>query len=108
MLPYSIDRDSFSTEEKEHTTMVTQNNIRSKFIGLRTVLVILKNGVHSLKINALLDDASTKSYMNANNATELGLQGKSRKENPQKLTQLNSRSHPRHLVGKRTAQKTPT
>ena len=26
---------------------------------------------------------------------------KSRKENPQKLTQLSSRSHPRHLVGKR-------
>ena len=25
---------------------------------------------------------------------------KSRKENPQKLTQLSSRSHPRHLVGK--------
>ena len=30
---------------------------------------------------------------------------KSRKENPQKLTQLSSRSHPRHLMGKRTAQK---
>ena len=30
---------------------------------------------------------------------------KSRKEIPQKLTQLSSRSHPRHLVGKRTAQK---
>ena len=30
---------------------------------------------------------------------------KSRKENPQKPTQLRSRSHPRHLVGKRTAQK---
>ena len=29
----------------------------------------------------------------------------SRKENPQKLTQLSSRSHPRHLVGKSTAQK---
>ena len=29
----------------------------------------------------------------------------SRKENPPKLTQLSSRSHPRHLVGKRTAQK---
>ena len=28
---------------------------------------------------------------------------KSRKENPQKLTQLSSRSHPRHLMGKRTA-----
>ena len=30
---------------------------------------------------------------------------KSRKKNPQKLTQLSSRSHPRHLVGKRTAHK---
>ena len=30
---------------------------------------------------------------------------KSRKENPQKLTQLSSSSHPRHLVGKRTALK---
>ena len=29
---------------------------------------------------------------------------KSRLENPQKLTQLSPRSHPRHLVGKRTAQ----
>ena len=26
---------------------------------------------------------------------------KSKKENPQKLTQLSSRSHPRHLVGKK-------
>ena len=33
---------------------------------------------------------------------------KSRKENPQKPTQLSSRSHQRHLVGKRTAQKTPS
>ena len=33
---------------------------------------------------------------------------KSRKETPQKLTQLSSRSHPRHLVGKRTAQKDTT
>ena len=32
-------------------------------------------------------------------------QCKSRKKKPQKLTQLSSRSHPRHLVGKRTAQK---
>ena len=32
----------------------------------------------------------------------------SRKENPQKLTQLSSRSHPRHLVGTKTAQKDTT
>ena len=30
---------------------------------------------------------------------------KSRQENPLKLTQLTSRSHPRRLVGKGTAQK---
>ena len=30
---------------------------------------------------------------------------KCRKENPQKLTQLSSRSHPRHLGGKKTVQK---
>ena len=30
---------------------------------------------------------------------------RSRKKNPQKLTQLSLKSHPRHLVGKRTAQK---
>ena len=34
-----------------------------------------------------------------------GAKSKSRKPNPQKLTQLSSRSHPRHLVGKKTAQK---
>ena len=36
------------------------------------------------------------------------LHRKSRKENPQKLTQLSSRSHPRHPAGKRTAQKETT
>ena len=41
-----------------------------------------------------------------NNCTEdSGSVCESRNENPQKLTQLSSRSHPRHLVGKRKAQK---
>ena len=39
------------------------------------------------------------------NASRLVMTIKSRKENPQKLTQLSSRSHPRHLVGKSPAQK---
>ena len=73
------DRDSSLTEGKEQTTMVTQNNIRANFIGLRTVPVILKNDKGSLKINALLDDASTKSYINADVAAELGLQGRTEK-----------------------------
>ena len=73
------DRDSSLTEGKEQTTMVTQSNIRANFVGLRTVPVILKNGERSLKINALLDDASTKSYINADVAAELGLQGRTDK-----------------------------
>ena len=72
-------RDSSLTEGKEQTTMVTQSNIRANFIGLRTVPVILKNGKRSLKINALLDDASTKSYINADVAAVLGLQGRTEK-----------------------------
>ena len=36
----------------------------------------------------------------------LSLGSKSRKENPQKLTQLSSRSHSRHLVGIRAPQAT--
>ena len=73
------DRDSSLTDGKEQTTMVTESNIRANFIGLRTVPVILKNGKRSLKINALLDDASTKSYINADVAAELGLQGRTEK-----------------------------
>ena len=39
----------------------------------------MKNGERSLKINALLDDASTKSYVNADVAAELGLHGRTEK-----------------------------
>ena len=41
--------------------------------------VILKNGEWSLKINALLDDASTKSYVNTDVTAELSLQGRTEK-----------------------------
>jgi len=42
-------------------------------IALRTVPVILKVQGKELKINALLDDGSTKSYLNEDVASELGL-----------------------------------
>ena len=45
------------------------------FCVLRTVPVIVKNGNRSLKLNALLDDASTKTYINSDIAAELGLSG---------------------------------
>ena len=56
--------------------MITQSNIRTNFLGLRTEPVIRKNGERSWKINALIDDASTNSYINADFAAELGLQGR--------------------------------
>ena len=44
-------------------------------MALRIVPVYLKNGNQKLQVNALLDDASTKNYINADVAAELGLQG---------------------------------
>ena len=53
-------------------------------------------------------DISWNSWWNSTKFVWICYLDKSMKENPQKLTQLSSRSHPRHLVGKRTAQKDTT
>lgn len=42
--------------------------------GLRTVPVIVSSDSKRIKINALLDDGSTKSYINSDIAAELGIQ----------------------------------
>ena len=49
------------------------------YIALCTVPVICTNGSRSVKGNALLDDASTKTYTNADVAAELGVQGTTEK-----------------------------
>ncbi|MCG8112260.1 MAG: retropepsin-like domain-containing protein, partial [Candidatus Thiodiazotropha taylori] len=70
---------SSATEGKasiEQMTMLTQNQFRGNYVGLRTVPVIVRNGDIVLTVNALLDDASTKTYINADVAAELGLKGK--------------------------------
>lgn len=54
---------------------ITTHSSSSEYVALRTVPVILRNGNRSVKINALLDDGSTKTYLNENVAAELGLQG---------------------------------
>ena len=48
---------------------------------MRTVPVVLINGNRRLKVNALLDNASTKTYINADVAAKLGLQGFVQKTN---------------------------
>ena len=63
--------------ERLHTT-TTAEGTQTGFFALRTVPVILTNGNRAIKMNALLDEASTESYINADVASELGLQGISR------------------------------
>ena len=46
---------------------------------MRTVPLIVKNGGRKRKVNALLDEAATKRYINSDVAAELGLQGRSQK-----------------------------
>lgn len=59
-----------------HTASIRENMQQQKwFISLRTVPVILKHGAKKIVVNALLDDGSTKSYINRDVASELGLQG---------------------------------
>ena len=70
------------TEGNKHTnptTMTSRDNSTADYIALRTVPVILTNGSRSVKVNALLDDASTKTYINSDAAAELGAQGTAEK-----------------------------
>ena len=46
---------------------------QTKIMALRTVPVFLKNGNRRTKVNALLEEALTKTYLNADVAAELGL-----------------------------------
>ena len=71
-------RDPFipSTEQsliQEHTH---NNNCKDDTtISLRTIPVFLENGERRIKINALLDDGSTKTYINSDVSHELGVSG---------------------------------
>jgi len=68
--------------ERSHTTTTVQekdDNSTENYIALRTVPVVLRKGGRKITVNALLDDASTKTYLNNDVAAELGLQGQSRR-----------------------------
>ena len=56
--------------------MTVRNYSKADFIALCTVPDILKNGVPSFKVNALIVEASTKAYVNADVTAELGLHGR--------------------------------
>jgi len=47
----------------------------AKYLALRTVRVVVKNGEQRMIVNALLDEESTRTYINGDVAAELGLEG---------------------------------
>jgi len=54
------------------TTMATTKAPEpAKYLALRTVPVVVKNGERRMIVNALLDDGSTKTYINCDVAAEL-------------------------------------
>ena len=50
-----------------------------RVLALRQVPVIVKNGGRKLEVNAFLDEAPTKTNINADVVAKLGLQGRSQK-----------------------------
>ena len=64
-----------SVESSHNSTLSKEKQDEVKFLSLRTVPVALKNGNREIVVNALLDDGSTKTYLNSDVATELDLKG---------------------------------
>ena len=66
--------------ERSMTTVDHNKSEAPAFAVLRTVPVILKNGNRRIEVNALLDDASTRTYLNSDVAAQLGLPWENTKE----------------------------
>ena len=77
------------------------------YASLQTTLILFSRLVSIRYFRISIISFSYKANLNSRkclcNFTAAG--SKSRPENPQKLIQLSPRCHPRHLVGKRTAEK---
>ena len=72
----SEDNENQKVEKKsENVTMTSTSGIQEESVSMRTVQVVLRNGNKKVVINALLDDASTTTYLNSDVAAELGLRG---------------------------------
>jgi len=72
----TVERSQGPMEGEPSPSYVTSLPVINKeYLPLRTVPVVLRNGMKSVRINALLDDGSTKSYLNEDVANSLGLKG---------------------------------
>ena len=63
--------------ERTHTTTVVGRVLKTAthYVALQTIPVSMSNGALTLKVNALLDDASTTIYIDGDVVSELGLKG---------------------------------
>ena len=52
---------------------------RGEYAALRKVTLVFKNGTRRVVAKTLLDDASSKTYINSDVAAELGFQGENRR-----------------------------
>ena len=73
-LPLTIGELSKETEH-EQTVHVTIQYRFIKNMIFQTTPVVLKKGNQKVVVNALIDDGSTKTYVNEDVATELKLKG---------------------------------
>jgi len=63
--------------ERAHMTTTTMKlTVPSEFMALPTVPVYLTSGSRRVKVNALLDEDSSRTYLNSIVAAELGLEGR--------------------------------
>jgi len=70
-------KDQIAENKNETHNFVTVKSHPT--VALRTVPVIVSSGQKRIKINALMDDASTKTYLNTSVAAELGLHAETKK-----------------------------
>ena len=75
--PSITEGEQAKSNERSHTATMhatKQPKVEDEFV-LQTVPIILKNGNGRLVVNALLDDGSTKTYVNSDIAAELNVKG---------------------------------
>ena len=109
----NIVREKETVEYKIAERQLAMKNTNEKgwFNYIRTILEMYNMPSIFSLFEQQIPESEWKLFLNQsiNSVVEAAwkceIESKSRKEDPQKLTQLSSRSHPRHLVGKRTSQK---
>ena len=79
LLPTSVSGSAEEGETNERTHMTTTTmklTVQLEFVALRTIPVYLASRGRQVKVNALLDEGSSRSYLNSDVAAELGLEGR--------------------------------